>query len=462
MKLTDRQITCAKCPSNLNQYDLRDDQVRGLVLRVYTRGAKSWFVFYRRRQDNRRRILKLGAYPSLTLRQARDRAGIELGRIAAGEDPQADREEVRARGSAATLAEVAQEYLDLYAKEHKRPASYSMDRWQLETYVLPRWGKRPVTEVTKRDVQALLEDVASGKVAARGRPTKVAPRNLKAMLSKLFDWAADRGVLAGNPAAGVKLPTSVREHLKRGGRDRVLTDEEIRTLWEELDRLEQDRRTQDYGAATAAAFRLMLLTAQRSGEVLSMRWKDIEGGEWWVIPAEVAKNGEANRVYLSPQVQAILRSLKTETGGSEWVLASGRRPGHHLTTVKTAAAAIIRRNDMDHWTPHDLRRTAASKMRSMGTLRPVVQAILNHKDRSVTAVYDRYGQDLEKKAALCAWGRRVDEVVRDGAPGMLWELPIRKEVLGVLVGVVPHRLPNAETRSLEGSTCRIMMEDATR
>ena len=202
----------------------------------------------------------------------------------------------------------------------------------------------------------------------------------------------------------------------------MLTDEEIRTLWEELDRLEQDHRTQDYGAVTAAAFRLMLLTAQRSGEVLSMRWRDIEAGEWWVIPAEVAKNGEANRVYLSPQVQAILRSLKAETGGSEWVLASGRKPGHHLSTVKTATQAIIRRNDQDHWTPHDLRRTAASKMRAINVPRPVVQAILNHKDRSVTAVYDRYGQDPEKKAAFCAWGRRVEEIVCDRAPGAVVEL----------------------------------------
>ena len=329
-----------------------------------------------------------------------------------------------------TLAEVAAEYLDLYAKEHKRPASYKMDRWQLETYVLPRWGKRPVGEVTKRDVQTLLEDVASGKLAARGRPTRVAPRNLKAMLSKLFDWASDREVLAGNPAAGVKLPTSVREHLKKGGRDRVLSEEEIRLLWEDLDRMEEDPRSEGQGLVTAAAFRLMLLTAQRSGEVLSMRWRDIEDGEWWVVPAEVAKNGEANRVYLSPQVQAILRGLKAETGGSEWVFESGRKAGHHLTTVKTANQGILRRQGMKHWTPHDLRRTAASRMSEAGVSRLVLQAILNHKDRSVTAVYDRYGQDREKREALCAWARRVQEVAQGGVAGAaVVEFPIGQEAL---------------------------------
>ncbi|HSO52716.1 MAG TPA: integrase arm-type DNA-binding domain-containing protein, partial [Actinomycetes bacterium] len=374
MKLTDRQIYCAKCPDGLNQFDLRDDQVRGLVLRVYRTGVRTWFVFYRRREDNRRRWLKLGAYPALTLKQARDLAEIELGKVACGADPQAARKEVRTRPGTETMAEVAGDYLERYAKVHKRPAGYRMDRWQLDAYVLPRWGRRPVTDVTKRDVQELLEDLAAGKLAARGKPTKAAPRNLKALLSKLFDWAADRGCLAGNPAAGVKLPASVREHFKLGGRDRVLTDEEIRTLWHDLDRLEADRRNQAFGAATAAAFRLVLLTAQRPGEVLSMRWRDIEDGEWWMVPAEVAKNGEANRVYLSPQAREILQGLKAANGSSECDLESGRKPGHHLTTVKTAQNAIVRRHGMRHWTPHDLRRSAASKMRAMGVPRLVVQA----------------------------------------------------------------------------------------
>jgi integrase len=415
MKLTDRQISCAKCPDGLNQFDLRDDQVRGLFLRLYTSGAKTWGLLYRRKQDNRRRRLKLGPYPGLSLKQARELAEIELGRIAAGADPQSERETTRALGAAEIVAEVAGEYLERYARVNKRPAGYRMDRWQLETYVLPRWGRRLIADLTKRDVQDLLEDLAAGKLAARGKPTKAAPRNLKALLSKLLDWAADEGYLAGNPAAGVKLPASVQEHFKLGGRDRVLANDEIRTLWRDLDRLEADARNQDFGAATAAAFRLVLLTAQRPGEVLSMRWQDIQDGEWWVVPAEVAKNGEANRVYLSPQARQILQGLKAANGDSEWVLDSGRNPGHHLTTVKTAHNAILRRHGMRHWTPHDLRRTAASSMRAIGVPRLVVQAILNHRDRSVTAVYDRYGQDPEKKDALYRWGRRVEEIVASGS-----------------------------------------------
>jgi integrase len=145
-----------------------------------------------------------------------------------------------------------------------------------------------------------------------------------------------------------------------------------------------------------------------------MRWRDIEDGVWWVIPAEVAKNGEANRVYLSPQALAILDELRGQTGGSPWVLESPRKPGTHLTTIKTAMQGILGRTDMRPWSPHDLRRTAASKMRAMGVSRLVVQGILNHKDRSVTAIYDRYGADPEKQQALTDWGRRVAEIAGGG------------------------------------------------
>lgn len=219
--LTDRQIRAAKCPDDLNQFDLRDDQPRGLVLRVYTSGVKTWFLFYRRKEDNRRRYLKLDTYPALSLKKARERAEVELGRVAAGEDPQADGDAPEEDSGAPTMGEVTKMYLELYAKVHKRPKSYQMDVWQAEAYVVPHWGEVPIDEITQEDIRDLLQGVASGELAAKGKPTKVAPRNLRALLSKIFDWAADQGHLAGNPAVGVKLPVRVRcKHLKKGGRDR--------------------------------------------------------------------------------------------------------------------------------------------------------------------------------------------------------------------------------------------------
>jgi len=91
--LTDREIRTARVPATRNQLDPRDGQIRGLVLRVYRSGAKTWFIAYRRKEDNRRRWMKIGVFPGLSHKDARDRAGIELGRIAGGEDPLAERRE---------------------------------------------------------------------------------------------------------------------------------------------------------------------------------------------------------------------------------------------------------------------------------------------------------------------------------------------------------------------------------
>lgn len=428
MGLTDRQIRTATVRKGQNQRDLRDEQIRGLFLRVYTSGVKTWFLSYRRKPNNRRRIFKLGEYPGVSLAQARELAEIEQGKVAAGEDPQAEREAARERSGAETVAALASRYLESYAKVHKREKGYTMDRWQLETYVIPRWGERPIDEITKQDVRDLIQALADGKLARKGKPTKVAPRNLRAVMSKMFDWAADQGLLPGNPAAGVKLPTRVREHQKKGGRDRVLSDEEIGVLWGELDRLEEVAVARKHPPVSAAAFRLILLTAQRPGEVFSMRWSDIEDSAWWVIPAEVAKNGEANRVPLSPKVRKILDELRPKTGKGTWVLPSPFKRGAHLTSLKTVNDTIVRKTGMRPWTPHDLRRTAASKMSAEGVPRRVLQAILNHKDRSVTAVYDRYRLDRERREALSAWGRRVEEIVGGGPAGTVVEFPAVREV----------------------------------
>jgi integrase len=99
--------------------------------------------------------------------------------------------------------------------------------------------------------------------------------------------------------------------------------------------------------------------------------------------------------------------------------------GAHLTSLKTVNDTIVRKTGMRPWTPHDLRRTAASKMRAIGTDRRVLQALLNHKDRSVTAVYDRYAMDREKQEAVAAWGRRVEQIVGGGDQGAVVPFPGR-------------------------------------
>jgi len=179
----------------------------------------------------------------------------------------------------------------------------------------------------------------------------------------------------------------------------VLTEEEIRVVWRALAAEAQ---------LTAATFKLRLLTAQRGAEILAMRWDQISNG-WWTIPAEIAKNGLAHRVPLSAPVLAMIDEIRSLGGGSEWVFPGAGGAGHRVAIHK--AHNRLRRRAGISFVPHDLRRTAASHMTSIGVSRLVVSKVLNHVEAGVTSVYDRHSYDAEKRAALDAWGRRIEEIV---------------------------------------------------
>jgi integrase len=231
----------------------------------------------------------------------------------------------------------------------------------------------------------------------------------------MFNFAIEREWLEFNPCHMVKRPG------KEQARDRVLSSDEIRSFW----------------AATAVeeplirdAFRLRLLTAQRGGEVLCMRWADIDfDSGWWTIPAEFAKNGLSHHVPLNPQAVTILKELRAWQSKrlevvnvgrakkhleakkqSEWVFPSRWYEEESLAWTRKATKRIRDSCGVD-FRPHDLRRTAASLMTGSGISRVVVQKILNHVETGVTAVYDRHSYDAEKRRALNAWGRLLQHIL---------------------------------------------------
>ena len=201
---------------------------------------------------------------------------------------------------------------------------------------------------------------------------------------RLYTWAIGKDLVETSPCVGLSKPSPDTQ------RDRVLTEDEVRAVWTGCDA---------EPGIIADAFRLMLVTAQRRGEVLSMRWQDVDGS-WWTIPAELAKNGLAHRVPLSRQALA----------NGPWVFPSPTtdRP---IENPQKAAERLRERSKVADLRLHDLRRTAASLMTGMGISRLTVKKILNHAERDVTAVYDRHSYDPEKRSALEAWGRRLEAIV---------------------------------------------------
>jgi len=162
------------------------------------------------------------------------------------------------------------------------------------------------------------------------------------------------------------------------------------------------------------------LTAQRVGELMRMKWSEIEG-RWWLIPAERSKNKMPHRVWLSKPAAQILDRLREEETArakekkrkpSEWV-CPGRRLHRPVEGVRNVQNRIREATGIDDFRPHDLRRTAATRMAEMVVPRLTIAKILNHSEPGVTAIYDRATYDADKKSALEAWARRLTAIVLD-------------------------------------------------
>jgi integrase len=367
--------------------DYMDESLSGFGVRLHPNGRKTFFVRYR--LEGRKR-LTLGVYPAMSLADARSKAKDVLGRVARGEDPQ---QEKRVDKEAVTFGELAAEYLEKHAKLKKR--SWKEDQRILGKDLLPSWRRKKAGKISRREVGELLDEVV-----ARGAP--IMANRVKALISKIYAFGMSRDLVDHNPCYAVPMPAKAKQ------RDRVLSEDEIRAVWHAMNAEE---------LVMGATFKMRLLTAQRGIEVLTMRWEQVDG-DWWTIPAEVAKNGRSQRVPLVAQTMVLLDELREVTGDSEWVFASPRKPGARITAVQKAAARIARRAEVD-FTPHDLRRTAATSMASLGVDRLVIQKILNHVDSGVTAIYDRHSYDAEKREALERWGEKVEAILTGNSRGHL-------------------------------------------
>lgn len=372
-------------PPPSGRADYFDRKVTGLGLRVSHTGRKVWFVMYRAKGDPKRRRLTLSPYPNMSLAEARETARKTLVETAAGRDLGMEKQELQ---HAANFEALTSEYLEKHAKRKKR--TWAEDARAIRADLLPIWAKRKVHDIRRQDILNLLDSIVD-----RGSPIQ-ANRTL-ALVRKIFNWAIGRGILEQNPCLMIEAPS------KEKPRERVLSEQEIKTFWHVFEEMRP---------AIGAMFKLRLLTAQRGGEIQTMRWKDIDlHSASWTIPPERSKNGRSHFVPLSAPPVAILQELQDLTGDSEWIFPSPSRSGQHIANVQKAAGRVRKSTGIEDFVLHDLRRTAASHMTSMGIPRLVVSKILNHAEHGVTRVYDRHSYDQEKREALDQWSERLQVII---------------------------------------------------
>jgi integrase len=196
-----------------------------------------------------------------------------------------------------------------------------------------------------------------------------------------------------NPVAGLKQPSKERK------RDRVLSDVEIYRFWQ---------ATGELGFPFGPLLQLLLLTAQRRGELTEMRWSQIDFERAvWTIPAENAKNDRAHEVPLSDIAVEILRSLPRFVRSDIVFTTTGTTPVSGFGRVKRN---LDRRMATHEWRLHDLRRTAATGMARLGVAPHVIERVLNHisgQISGVAAIYNRYAYESEKRKALGQWAKHL-------------------------------------------------------
>ncbi|MEI6208502.1 MAG: site-specific integrase [Desulfuromonadales bacterium] len=430
-KLTKSTVEKLPLAEKGKQVDYYDSELDGFGLRVSHSGKK---YFVRRLIGTKRTRVMIGSHPIKTAEAARDEAIKVLGSMESGIDPNMQkREQLRlekVQSQALTISELITEYITKHAKPSKK--SWRDDERILKKDALVTWGKCKAADIKKRDVVLLLESIVE-----RGSPGS-ANNNFK-IIRKMFRFAVQRDILEHSPCDGVVMPAP----LNRG--DRVLTAAEIKTLWGNLD-------TCHISPEVRRAIRLILVTGQRPGEVIGIHTSEI-GDRWWTIPAERSKNKKAHRVYLTYTALALIDGLTTidKKSGEEkdkgFIFACVRPRKNNSTEQETktkkvqpmwrqAPAKAIKRNlavpvlvkgkpvfdadglpvtenklEVADFTPHDLRRTAATFMSQLGFMDEVIDAVLNHTKQGVIATYNLNRYDREKQQALEAWERKLNSII---------------------------------------------------
>jgi integrase len=395
-----------------------DGGCAGLYCVVQPSGKRSWAVRYRRKADGKPRKITLDG--SLSLAAARAKGAEYMERVAKGEDPaaalQIEKQAARAKVEPGDEAfgSVVRGFILRDQKPSNRTwievarmlglkpdANDDKQFTAIKGGLADRWGKRKFAEIQKRDIIAELD-----KIVDRGGRGITANRTLAA-IRRLCNWAVERDIISSSPCAGI------RPQVEEAKRDRLLSDDEIRWLWD---------ASNETGQPFGSAAKLLLLTGQRRGEVSEMTNREIDRHKHlWTIPKERSKNNETHEVPLSDSALALIDSMKRISSGAGYLFTTnGDSPVSGWSKAKRQLDALMSETarkqgkQLPPWRIHDLRRTAASGMARIGVQLPVIEKVLNHTSGSfggIVGVYQRHDFAAEKRDALDAWSREVDRIV---------------------------------------------------
>jgi len=397
MKFTNASLKALK--PKPERFEVWEDNGKGFGLRVSPAGKKSWVYMYR--FDGRARRLTFGDYPSMGLADAHEKHATAKKDLSKGVDPgQKDQAKKAAHRSAFTVNDLVDEYMKRYAKPQK--VTWAEDLRCLRKDILPVLGKKKAKDVEWLNIKRILN-----KIVDRGCPS-MSNRTYN-VLTRLFNFGVDEGILNTSPCAGRRVPT------EKSPRTRALDDTEIKLFWDGLDDTDMEIQHQ-------LALKFLLATMQRRGEVVCAPWREfnLDTRLWEISIGRLKsrmkrKNIVPHLVPLSSLAISLLKQIKKLSGNSEFLFPS-KIAGRHIdpATVTKALRTVMDEDSADrinvkYCNVHDLRRTATTGMTRIGIPLFIAEKVLNHVAPGVAGkVYDKYDYLEEKKDAMNQWGRKLE------------------------------------------------------
>lgn len=392
-------------------------EARGFAIQVRPTGAKNFVYIFK--MGGKKYQHDLGKYPDVKLSEAREKyksASLLVGRgVVPSEELKKEKgEKLKAeKPEEITLGMMADRYLEWSAEGNHSDSRQAVVKWTVGKYIKGKIRDVPINSLKRSEAMTFIS-------MAKGEYGPAAAENLLKVMQGIYTLAYNCDYVTGSPFTGMKkaLPS-----IKQSSRERVLSGEEIKTVWKAIEEGGGDE-------ATKRALKLVLITAQRPGEVAGMHSREIEG-DWWVIPLSRIKKTKADkpspsRVYLTSLAKKLIGDAEGFIFPSpdDWV------DGAPTKSIGTAALSRVVRGGyregkdkkkivvknvpyygLPRWTPHDLRRTTRTNLARLGVRWEVCEAIINHAKGTIDATYNLYEYDAEKKEAMLRWEEELLHIV---------------------------------------------------